>query len=69
MSVEGCSADADDFGDGVHGVLAAGVHLSGDGELVGCECGWSAADSSSGSCGSEAGHGPVADEVTFELGE
>ena len=54
-------------GDGLHGVLSAGVHLSGDGELVGAECWWSATDSSSG--GGEAGHGAVADEVAFEFGE
>ena len=44
------------------------MQLSGDGELVGGECWWSAADSSSGSCGGEAGHGAVSDEVAFELG-
>ena len=45
-------------------VLSAGVHLSGDGELVRGECWWTAADSGGG----EAGHGAVADEVAFELG-
>ena len=69
MAVEGCSADADDFGDGFHGVLTAGVHLLGDGEFVGRQGRWSAADASSGSCGGEAGHGAVADEVAFELGQ
>ena len=69
VAVEGCSADADDFGDGFHGVLTAGVHLLGDGEFVGRQGRWSAADASSGSCGGEAGHGAVADEVAFELGE
>lgn len=69
MAVEGCSADTDDFGDGFHGVLSTGVHLLGNGEFVGRECWWSAADASSGSGGGEAGHGAVTDEVAFELGE
>ncbi len=43
------------------------VHLSGDGELVGRECWWSAADAASGSDDGEAGHGSVADEGAFEL--
>ncbi len=68
MSVKGCSADTDDFGDCLHGVLAAGVHLAGDSEFAGCECGWSATDASSGSCCSESSHGAVANEVAFELG-
>ena len=69
VAVEGCSADAYDLGDRFHGVLSAGVQLSGDGEFVGREDGWSSADASSGSCGGEAGDGAVADEVAFELGE
>ena len=69
MPVEGGSADADDFGDGFHGVLSAGVHLSGNGEFVGCEGGWPAADAASGSGGGEAGEGAVAYEVSFEFGE
>lgn len=69
MSVKGCSADTDDFGDCLHRVLAAGVHLAGDSEFAGCECGWSATDASSGSCCGEPGHGAVANEVAFELGD
>ena len=68
MSVDGCSADADDFGDCLHGVLAAGVHLTGDSEFAGRECGWSATDASTGPCRGEASHGSVANEVAFELG-
>ena len=34
VALEGGTADANDLGDGSHGVLSAGVHLSGNGELV-----------------------------------
>ena len=69
VPVEGCSADADDFGDGFHRVLAGGVHLAGNAQFVGGEGSWPAADSSSGSGGAESGQGAVADDVAFELGE
>ena len=69
MAVEGGSADTNDFGDGFHGVFAAGVHLLGDGEFVWCECWWPSADASSGSRCGETGHGAISDEISFELGE
>ena len=45
------------------------MHLSSDGELVRGECWWAAADASSRASSGEAGHGAIADEVAFELGE
>ena len=69
MSVERCSANTDDVGDGLDGVLSAGVHLACDSEFVGGEGLWSSADSSSGSRCGEAGECAVADEVAFEFGD
>ncbi len=68
VSVDGCSGDAQCFGD-LSGTFPVGVSGSGSGEDIGAHDGGSAAGAALGSGCGEAGHGAFADHVTFEFGE
>lgn len=67
--VDGGAGDAEEVGDLLDGLLPRVVELLGEGGLVGCEAGASAADAAAGAGGGEAVAGVGDDQFALELGE